>query len=36
MCLVIVKADKGATGILTVKAESKSLKPASVAVKIGE
>jgi beta-galactosidase len=36
MCLVIVKADKGASGAFTVKAESKGLKGASVMVKIGD
>ncbi len=36
MCLVIVKADKGATGTFTVNAVSKGLKGASVQVKIGE
>ena len=35
MCLVIVKADKGAAGTFTIKAESKGLKGASVTVKIG-
>jgi beta-galactosidase len=34
MCLVIVKADKDATGSFTVKAESKGLKSASVTVNI--
>jgi len=34
MCLVIVAADKGATGSLTVKAESKGLKAGSVKVDI--
>jgi len=34
MCLVIVKADKGATGSFTVKAESKGIKGASAVVNI--
>lgn len=34
MCLVIVKAEKGATGTFTVKAASKGLKSAAVVVKI--
>jgi beta-galactosidase len=34
MCLVIVKAEKGASGSFTVKAFSKGLKEASVTVKI--
>jgi beta-galactosidase len=34
MCLVIVAADKGATGTLTVKAESKGLKTASVKINV--
>ena len=35
MCLVIVAAEKGATGSFTVNAESKGLKAASVKVDIG-
>jgi beta-galactosidase len=35
MCLIIVAADRGANGSFTVKAESKGLKEASVAVNIG-
>jgi len=34
MCLVIVKADKGASGSFTVKAESRGLKGAAVTVGI--
>jgi len=34
MCLVIVKAEKGATGSFTVKAESKGLKGAAVVIGI--
>ncbi len=34
MCLVIVAAEKGATGSFTVKAESKGLKAAAVKVNI--
>jgi len=34
MCLVIVKAEKGATGSFTVKAESKGLKGATVVIGI--
>jgi beta-galactosidase len=34
MCLVIVKADKGATGSFTVKAMSKGLKDAAVEIKL--
>ncbi len=34
MCLVSVKADKGAAGSFTVKAESKGLKPATVKIDI--
>jgi beta-galactosidase len=34
MCLVIVKADKGATGNFTVKAASKGLKGSAVAVNV--
>ncbi|HLN55835.1 MAG TPA: beta-galactosidase GalB [Bacteroidales bacterium] len=34
MCLVIVKAEKGATGSFTVKAASKGLKEASTVIKI--
>jgi beta-galactosidase len=34
LCLVIVAADKGATGSFTVKAESKGLKAAAVKVDI--
>jgi len=34
MCLVIVKADKGATGSFTVKASSKGLKATEVIIKI--
>jgi len=34
MCLVIVKAEKGATGSFTVKAESRGLKSAAVTVSI--
>ncbi|MBK7627321.1 MAG: DUF4982 domain-containing protein [Bacteroidales bacterium] len=34
MCLVIVKADKGATGAFTVKAMSKGLKNAAVEIKL--
>ena len=36
MCLVIVAAEKGATGSFTVKAESKGLKGASVEIGISE
>ena len=36
MCLVIVAADKGATGSLTVNAESKGLKAGSVKVDIAQ
>jgi hypothetical protein len=32
MCLVIVAAEKGASGTITVKGESKGLKGASVAI----
>jgi len=35
LCLVIVKAEKGAAGSFTVKAESKGLKAATVKVDIG-
>jgi beta-galactosidase len=34
MCLVIVKADKNATGSFTVKAESKGLKAAAVIIDV--
>jgi beta-galactosidase len=34
MCLVIVKAEKGKAGIITVKGESRGLKSASVQIKI--
>jgi hypothetical protein len=34
MCLVIVAAEKGATGSFTVNAESKGLKTANVRVEI--
>ena len=36
MCLVIVAAEKGASGSLTVKAESKGLKNATAAVNIND
>jgi beta-galactosidase len=36
MCLVVIKAEKGATGAFTVNAVSKGLKGASIQVKIGE
>jgi beta-galactosidase len=35
LCLVIVAAEKGATGSFTVKAEAKGLKAAAVKVEIG-
>ncbi|MEP7231248.1 MAG: hypothetical protein ABI691_13400 [Ginsengibacter sp.] len=35
MCLLIVKAERGADGSFTVKAESKGLKPATVKIDIG-
>lgn len=34
MCLVIVAAEKGATGSITLKAESKGLKPAEIKINI--
>jgi len=34
LCLVIVAADKGATGSITLKAVSKGLKDSSVAINI--
>jgi beta-galactosidase len=36
MCLVIVKAEKGASGTITIKGESKGLKAASVKVDISK
>jgi hypothetical protein len=35
MCLVIIRAEKGATGTITVKGESKGLKGALVKIDIG-